>query len=229
MIDSGIYMIKNLANGKFYIGSTINFDSRCRSHFKMLRNNRHYNNYLQNSCNRYGAKNFVFEIIEHVENVEVLLEKEQEYIDKLKPAYNISPVSKSQLGYKHTKEAKEKISKSSKGRRKGHKVSEETRKKMSESRKNRKLSPKQYEVFVGYWKGKKRPLSHRESISKGLKGHKPTYNKLTEKQVAEIKLLINKGDMLLREIGDLYGVKDNTISRIKTGQAWNFVEPKEEV
>jgi len=58
--------------------------------------------------NKYGE---VFEayIIEEC-SIEILLEREQYYIDTYKPYYNISPSVNSTTGYKHTEESKEKMS-----------------------------------------------------------------------------------------------------------------------
>ncbi len=52
---------------------------------------------------KYGYSKFRLEILEYC-SVENLLEREQYYIDLLKPEYNILAVAGSSLGYKHTKE-----------------------------------------------------------------------------------------------------------------------------
>ena len=83
-----VYLIKNLVNKKFYIGSTKNFNVRKLRHIQTLKNNYHHNVHLQRSFNKHGLKNFVFEILEECTE-EVLFEKEQYWINKLKPEYNI--------------------------------------------------------------------------------------------------------------------------------------------
>lgn len=60
-----------------------------------MKNNKHYNPYLQNAWNKYGEENFVFEIIEIVENENILRNREQHYIDIFNSSnrnfgYNIS-------------------------------------------------------------------------------------------------------------------------------------------
>jgi group I intron endonuclease len=67
--DSGIYCIRSLANNKCYIGSAKNFSLRKNEHFYELRNNKHANIHLQNSWNKYGENNFIFEILCYVEDV----------------------------------------------------------------------------------------------------------------------------------------------------------------
>ena len=53
-----IYAIKNNANGKVYIGQTLNYHTRIIDHFRELKNSNHYNRYLQEDFNNYGQKAF---------------------------------------------------------------------------------------------------------------------------------------------------------------------------
>lgn len=109
----GIYKIESLTNRKLYIGSAINIKERWRSHKKLLKKDKHYNKHLQNAWNKYGEDNFSFEIIECVEYKNILIEREQYWLDYYnsydrKIGYNISPTAGSPLGVKHTQELKEK-------------------------------------------------------------------------------------------------------------------------
>lgn len=104
---SGIYKIVNLVNNKIYVGSAVNLNDRFRTHKSDLKSNKHCNEYLQNSWNKHGEKNFIFDIIEFVENKNKLIEKEQYWIDKLnvckrKYGYNICSQAGSTLGTKAT-------------------------------------------------------------------------------------------------------------------------------
>ena len=78
---SGIYQIRNLVNNKIYVGSASDFYERKSQHFSLLKYGKH-NQKLQNSYNKYGKDNFVFEVIEFVEDKNKLLEYEQYWIDK---------------------------------------------------------------------------------------------------------------------------------------------------
>lgn len=84
---SGIYCILNLLNQKKYIGSSKNIYDRLVNHKMMLNNNKHHNNYLQNSWNKYKSNNFIYIILEECDKLK-LIEREQFYIDTLKPEYN---------------------------------------------------------------------------------------------------------------------------------------------
>lgn len=81
-----------MKNGKLYIGSTKNYKTRWVQHLSELRNNKHSNQHLQNSWNKYGEDNFRFEIVVEIPLADQF-RKEQEYLNSLKPfgenGYNI--------------------------------------------------------------------------------------------------------------------------------------------
>ena len=62
-MSTGIYKITNQINNKVYIGQSRDIEKRLANHKTYLRGNYHYNTYLQNSYNKYGEKNFKFEIL----------------------------------------------------------------------------------------------------------------------------------------------------------------------
>jgi group I intron endonuclease len=108
-IKSGIYCLENKINGKRYIGSSINVSKRKNSHFYALRKTKHKNIKLQRSYNKHGEDNFIFYVLEFIDNKEKLIEREQYYINNLKPEYNINLIANSSLGVKRSEETKEKI------------------------------------------------------------------------------------------------------------------------
>lgn len=77
---SGIYKIINKINNKYYVGSSNNIGRRWRKHKYELNCNKHNNVYLQNSWNKHGEENFIFTIIDRLDEY-LLLNKEQEYLD----------------------------------------------------------------------------------------------------------------------------------------------------
>lgn len=79
---AGIYRILNIVNNKFYIGSAFNFDNRFRTHKSKLKSNKHENEHLQRSYNKYGHDSFIFEILEIVDEVTIIYDIEKEYLDK---------------------------------------------------------------------------------------------------------------------------------------------------
>lgn len=77
-----IYMLINNINNKKYIGQTIqNLDYRINRHFNNLKNNSHYNVYLQREYNIYGSNNFTVKILKsNVSSLSELNELEIQYI-----------------------------------------------------------------------------------------------------------------------------------------------------
>ena len=115
---TGIYAIKNKVNGKLYIGSSEQIERRFTDHKYLLNKEIHHSISFQRSWNKYGSKNFKFEIIEEC-SIEVLLEREQYWMNKLlkadeylndknnfflKNGYNILPKSIKGFTGKHSKD-----------------------------------------------------------------------------------------------------------------------------
>lgn len=104
----GVYKITNITNGDFYIGSSINIEKRKYVHFYQLDKNIHHNKYFQRAYNKYKKDNFIFELVEECEENELLV-REQYHIDSLSPIYNNLRFAGNSKGYKHSKEAVEKM------------------------------------------------------------------------------------------------------------------------
>lgn len=77
-----IYVIENLANGKKYVGRTVNFKMRVHSHKSDLNLNRHHNKHLQRAWNKYGCDNFLFSVLEVCDSAR-LSDREIYWIDML--------------------------------------------------------------------------------------------------------------------------------------------------
>lgn len=105
----GIYMWTNKVNGKIYIGSSVDLSKRLRNYF-----NTSYLSDLKDIMIIYkallahGFDNFRLDILEHCKPSE-LINREQYYIDLLKPDYNILKVAGSSLGVKRSIETIAKI------------------------------------------------------------------------------------------------------------------------
>lgn len=84
---SGVYKITNTVTGDFYIGSSKDVKNRWISHKCPSVWEKCQNNQLYQDMKRYGVDKFDFEILEEVE-IDSLKEKEQQFIEKLKPTYN---------------------------------------------------------------------------------------------------------------------------------------------
>ena len=90
---SAIYQITNRANGKRYIGSTVNLLGRRGRHLRDLRRGEHPNQHLQSAFDKDGEDALAISVLEYVQESDKLIEREQHYLDTLKPEYNIAPVA----------------------------------------------------------------------------------------------------------------------------------------
>ena len=86
-IICAVYKITNTITGDFYIGSSKNVKHRWADHKKTSMRKKHPNSQLYKDMQKYGTDKFIFQILAEVE-VDSLNEAEQQFIEKLKPAYN---------------------------------------------------------------------------------------------------------------------------------------------
>jgi group I intron endonuclease len=102
---SGVYQWTNLINGKIYIGSSISLSRRFYNYYslsflekKVSKNS----STISNALLKYGHSNFSLDILEYCDSYKLLI-REQYYIDKLLPEYNICKTVGLTLGFKYSK------------------------------------------------------------------------------------------------------------------------------
>lgn len=174
---SGIYQIVNRINGKRYVGSAANLDSRLKKHRSRLSLGVHPNKFLQNAWNKYGENAFDFKVVGTCSR-EKLIQLEQEVMDHLRPEYNLCPTAGSSRGVKLSKEARANISAGLRGRPvsaetrakigaagKGKFPSAETRIKIGAASRNRIVSAKTRELMSAARTGKVFSLETRAKMS----------------------------------------------------------------
>jgi group I intron endonuclease len=175
-MKGAVYQIRNLINDKIYVGSSGDVEKRKREHFNSLKKNKHYSLFLQRSWNKYGERNFVFEILEEVKSVKDLIDREQYWIDK-------TNCFKKEYGYNSRKKAESNL---------GLLMSEEQKKKISLTRKKNKVA----------------------------EGEKNPNVKLSQKKVAEIRLLYKSENYKQVELAKLFCVKRAQINKILQNKVW---------
>lgn len=117
-LSTGVYKIT--IQNHIYIGSAaISFRKRWRQHQLDFIRDIHHSRFAQNAFNKYGIA--TFEIMELCPR-ELCIEREQWWIDTLKPDLNIQKIADSALGVKRTEETKRKCREAHLGKR----LSEET-------------------------------------------------------------------------------------------------------
>lgn len=176
-----IYRIRNTVNNKLYVGKAIKVKMRWKyGHINPLKKNSHDNKHLQSSWNKYKEENFVFEIIEEIDDELMLNEREIYWIAYYKssdPNYGYNKTDGGDGGKmpeeslkkmvktcrergvyenrKHSPETKQKIGKANKGktRKKGFKHTETSKLKMSNSQKGKKKSPEHVKKIADAQRG----------------------------------------------------------------------------
>ena len=133
----GVYRLTNIVNKKTYVGSARNLRTRFYVYHSASRL-ASSNMIIYKAILKYGYSNFILEILEYCEPDNVVA-REQYYLDLLKPEYNILSTAGSSFGYKHTKEALEKMS-VGRSAYTGYKLSAETRGKLAVAATGRVLS-----------------------------------------------------------------------------------------
>lgn len=241
MEKSGIYQIKNKVNSKSYIGSSTRLSKRWKRHLTDLKCNVHHSLALQRAFHKYGYNNFEFIILENCEEGK-LLEREQYYLDNLKPEYNICKIAGNCLGITHSEETKQKQKSSNKAY--WDKVGRPFKDKIKVIREQNALIRKQKEernlqIIEDLKSGIRQDMiAEKYSLSPSVitqlkkknnvvtdiisKGSNNGFSKLTEEQVKEIKYLL-KDRVKQQTIADKYNVKLRTIKAIQSGQNWNHI------
>jgi len=215
---SGIYKIQSkIKPERIYIGSAVNIAQRWRTHLSGLKLNKHENRKLQNHYNKYGELDLVFIILEPC-FPQFLIIKEQHYLNKLKPYFNIYKIAGSPLGIirskesiqkrvdkcrdqKRTKETRQIMRENSIGENNpnyGKHPSEETRRKMSKGR-------------LGKHHSEKTKQKQRES-HKGLHWH------LSEKTKQKMRKPKSEESKLKNRLSHL-GKKDSEETRTKKSKS----------
>lgn len=142
-LTTGVYRIRNVVNGKVYIGSAArSFRARWADHRKRLRSGSHPNQHLQAAWLKHGEQAFAFEIVEPCDP-RFVIAYEQVFIDHYRSTdrlfgYNLSPTAGSCRGVKHTIETR---ARNSARQRLRPPPSEETRARISKAHQGRKNTP----------------------------------------------------------------------------------------
>lgn len=103
---SGVYKLTCLPSGGFYVGSAKHFKRRWAEHRRALVAKNHVNPKLQAAWNKYGPDAFLFAVLEVCEYA-VVLEREQVWMDRLRPTFNVALVAGRPPGVEWTAAARD--------------------------------------------------------------------------------------------------------------------------
>jgi len=182
---SGVYRLTNLENQKSYVGSSVDLRRRFHVYYSTARL-RNSNMAIYKALLKYEPSSFSLEILEYCEPDKAVL-KEQEYINLLKPSYNLNPIAGSSLGYKHSEEALAKLSANMTARMTGRTVSDETRANLSAAATGRVLTAEERAKISASRTGIKFTDEHRSKISEAMSAINGVGVIVTNIETGEIK------------------------------------------
>jgi len=106
---SGIYMLTNKLTNDMYIGQSADISKRFKNYFNLSYIKSKNSFIISRALIKYGYSNFSVTILEYSDKSELII-KEQYYLNKLNPQYNILKIAGSSRGFKYSEETKLKIS-----------------------------------------------------------------------------------------------------------------------
>lgn len=176
-MTAGIYEIVNVANGKRYVGQSINIARRLRHHWRDLANGTHFNGKLQRAVNKYGLLGFYWRVLESVsidglsvESVKTMLvDREQHHMEQT-PAgfgYQICLIAGTVLGVRRSEETRARVAAAQVGR---PPASAETRAKIATAGRGRVQSTKQRAAVAAYNRSRVLSPESRAKIAASLRG-----------------------------------------------------------
>lgn len=212
--EGGIYKIKNLINGKVYVGKTVNFRKRYVSYKSSYFNNtpRQINTYLRNAIDKTKPENFSFSVLEFCD-VDIMAERELFWMVELsstdsEKGYNLR--MDSSTGMITHDSTREKISKRVKkeyadGTRSVEAVSiffremwkdedlkDQMRQQVSESRRSFFIQSTKNDEIVAIWDGINQVMNHHrdykwQNVYAACNGNKKNYRGFLWKRVNELE------------------------------------------
>jgi len=187
--ESGVYSLQHLKSGHIYVGSSVDVPRRLKAHRSLLLRGKHHSIRLQRAWDKFGESEFIFSAIEMVADRELLLEREQYYIDSLGAfgvsGYNMLPKAGSTRGYLRPSPSKETLQKMRESQL-GRKHDEATKAKISAANKGKKRSVEHCLHMAAINTGKKlsaETIAKRSAKIRGIKH--PPYSEERRRNISE--------------------------------------------
>jgi len=206
----GIYGIRNVANGKWYVGQSVSIAQRKIGHFSALRRGCHRNEHLQFSFLKYGEAVFEFRVLEVVPE-DMLDVRERSWIsfyrsDRGSFGYNLSTGGR--LNQRCSPETRRKMSEGARGR--GVVYLQELGRRAAAATRGKPLSEEHRKKISEAHKGKQFSVEHRKKLSECAKKRK--YSAETRRKLSEA------GRRRIQSLETRKKIADSNRRRATTGQ-----------
>lgn len=213
---SGIYLLRCVVNNKVYVGQSQNIYQRIMEHKSRIKSTtkNYQSTRIYLAIKKYGPENFMVEVLEKVEDLSIIDDREQYYLDYFnstnnKIGYNTCPVSKTCRGVKHSDEVRKRMSESKKGK----KMTEEHKEKLRLINTGRKRSPESIERTASARRGKPVSEETKDKIRNANMSRFEASRKRSLPKPPKLKRGVKKYDLdmnLLKEYSCLYDAdRDN--------------------
>jgi len=236
----GIYAIICVQTGKRYIGSAVDVFNRWRGHFYHLEKGNHHCSHLQRSWSKRGQSAFLFTLLEQVDDLQNLRDREQFHIDAVhvNSRYNAAPTAGSLLGFKqspeviermrvsatgfrHSEETKQRARDRTKGvitRPAGWTMTDEQKEKLSAAKRGKPLHPHFVEKARIAATGRAVSAEHRKRLAEFHRKH-------TVEEVEQMRAMYKQG-LSCPEIAKILGAERKTVGRAIRGVSpYDYGEP----
>jgi group I intron endonuclease len=209
----GIYGIHNTVSDKWYVGQTINTETRWRLHLVALRKNTGHNTHFKAAWDKYGPAAFVFVLLEEVTDAGQLTVREEFWLQTKRATsngvYNKRPAAGSSRGVKMPPRTAEAAARNGAARR-GQKRSLEARARMSAAHIGKPLTPERNAAFSVTMKGRSQSANHVFSrVASRIKND--AYRKLTPELLSRVRALYAEGARICA-LAEKFGCSSSTIS-----------------
>lgn len=185
-----IYVIRRIETGDCYVGSTSNKTDRWGAHRRDLRKGKHHAPHLQNTWTKHGEDAFEFVVLEVCSGPDLkslLKEREDHWIEMLKPKYNVLAAAYSSLGFKQPRESVERraalqrgvkrpadvVERMAAGHR-GMKMPKESVERTAAANRGRKMPDHVKSALIAALTGKKKSPEHVEKMRQTRTGFRHT-------------------------------------------------------
>jgi group I intron endonuclease len=213
-MTSGVYQILNTVNGKCYVGSSATIEQRWRTHRWGLETGRHHSRRLSRAVAKYGLPAFEFKVLEECDPSDNVTRELfwTGKLDSIASGYNSRATPNSNLGLKHSDEARAAMSRSKKG---NIAWTAESRAKLSKSLTGRTRSPEVVAEMRERLLGTTQTPELVEKRIAPLRGRKHTPERIAQRVAATRATLERTKDTRPKRIGQ----KHSEESKLKIGAA----------
>lgn len=226
-----VYKITNLVNGKIYVGKTSDVDKRLSRHLKIAesKEEKAYQ-YLHRSINKYGADNFVIQVLEDKLIEADAFKREKFWIKQLNSkdpsvGMNLTDGGEGAAGLEWSEESRLNIS-GSNNHNFGKPLLEETKEKLSiaNSGEDNPFYGKHHsDEVVDFLRNRSVSEEIKNKISEGCRGEQQWNSKFSDNDILEIRSKWESGQYTQTELAKQYGVKPNTVSQIVNRKRYTHI------